>query len=749
MPRVSLAQTNFTAGEFSPRIIGRTDIDRYANGAAVLQNAHPVIHGGAVRRGGSRYLLTAASAVSNRSRLVPFVKGRSQAWQLEFSNNSVRVLNADGTSAGVTLTTSYPDTALDVLDFAQSDSTMYLFHPSVPIQRLQLLDGGTWAVSDAPLAQQPFDEIGMFNLPTGTLSLATVGVGRTLTTPSAVFLVSDVGRAVTFQSGVAAITGFTSTTQVTVEITRAFPSVTLAAGQWIVDSSPNATCTPSDKEPVGASITLTLDIDGWRSGDVGSMVKLNGGLCKITGYTSALIVSATIIKVLSSTTAAPPLAWSLEPTIWNTVLGFPRTGSVYQQRLIAAGSAKYPRTVWGSKIGVPLDFTLGTNDDDAFSFTIDSDESSAISYVAASTDLLVLTESAEYSMRSGVEKAITPTNVRIKPEGNSGCAQLRPVTVRSETLIVQRAGRKIRSMGYLYAKDKYDTPDITVLAEHLTETGLVSMAYQQEPESMIWAARTDGTLLSCTFDRDQNIIGWARHYTDGAVESLSCIPNAGADELWMIVRRWVNGAQVRYIEKLNTTLESQLPGVAPAASVFPPYPVAQVYGFTVDCGLVFDNAAGQTVFAVPHLIGKTVDIVADGAVMPQQVVPGSGNVTLSRASYRTQIGLHFESRITPLNPEIPTGTGTAQGNSMRTAEVTVRLLNSVGCEIEDSEGGRQVIPFREFGVDVLDQPPEAKTDNVRVSMLGWERGRSSFTIVQPQPLPLHVLAVIRKLTVND
>lgn len=749
MPRVSLAQTNFTAGEFSPRLIGRTDIDRYANGAALLQNAHPVVHGGAVRRAGSRYQLAASTSTANRSCLVPFVKGRSEAWMLEFSNNACKVLNADGTYSGVTLTTIYSDTVLDLLDYAQSDSIMYLFHPIAPIYRLQLLDGGAWALGEAPLAQVPFSEVGLAPGGTATLSAATVGVGRVLVAAAAnTFLISDIGRAVTFREGIAVITSFTSDVQVTCEITRAFPSTFINA-QWFIDSSPQTICTPSAKDPVGATIQLTLSTNGWRAGDVGSMVRINGGLCKIKAYTSALIVDATIIRVLSATTAAPSLAWSLEPPVWGGVFGYPRTGTVYQQRLVAAGTTKNPRTVWGSKIGEPLDFTLGTNDDDAFSFTIDSDESSPISYVSGDTDLLVLTESAEYSMRSGAEKAITPTNVRIKPESNSGCAQLRPVTARSETLFLQRAGRKIRSLAYRYENDRYNSPDLTVMAEHLTTGGVVSMAYQQEPESILWVARADGTLLSCTIDREQNIVGWARHYTEGAVESLSCIPNSGTDELWLIVRRWVNGAQVRYIEKLDHTFAPALPGAAPAASSFPPYAAAQVYGCTVDSGLAFDNAAGQTVFAVPHLIGSTVDIVADGAVQASQVVPGSGNVTLARASFRTLIGLHFQTRITPLNPEVGTGTGTAQGNSMRVGEATVRLLDTVGCAIEDSEGGQQIVPFRAFGASVLDQPPEARTENVRVSMLGWERGKSSFTIVQDQPLPLHVLAVIRKLTVND
>ena len=744
MPRVSYQQSNFTAGEISPRVIGQTNFEKYANGVALMINAHPVLHGGAMRRAGSKYVGTVASV----ARLVPFVVGRDRSWMLEFSNSTLKIFDTDGALV-TTLASPYAGSVIEEIDYAQADSTMYLFQAENAPYKLQLIGSSTWVLSPAQFGQQPFSEIGYRPFNIGTLSLATVGVGRTLSVPGAEFLASDVGRAVLCDGGIAVITGYTSTVLVTVEITRAFTSVTMPSSQWTIESSPQTTCTPSGKDPVGATITLTLTAAGWRVADVGSMVRINGGLCKITGYLSALEVDAAIVRVLETTTAASALAWSLEPSVWGPDYGYPRTGTVYQQRLVVAGNAEFPRTVWGSRTGELLDFTLGTADDSAFAFTIDSDESSPIAFVVGDSDLLVLTESAEYSMRSGVEKGLTPTNVRVKPESNAGCAQVRPVTVKAETMFVQRAGRKVRSLAYRYDFDRYTSPDLTVLAEHITTGGVVSLCYQQEPESLIWAVRDDGTLLSCTIEREQFVVGWSRHYTSGAVESVATIPNAGHDDVWMIVRRYINGATVRYREILNDSFAPLLPGAAPAADEFPPYAEPDVYGFTVDCGLSFDNAGGQTVFAVPHLIGATVDILADGVVKAQQVVPGSGNVTLSAAAYRTLIGLPFRTQVTPLAPEIGTGTGTAQGNSMRTSELTLRLLNTVGGKVMDAEGNEQRLPSRTTGTAVLDQPPEARTGLARIELLGWARGSSTLSIVQDQPLPMHVLAMIRKLTVND
>jgi hypothetical protein len=741
MPRLTLAQTSFTGGELSPRVLGHTDVDRYASGMKQARNGHPVVHGGFKRRAGFRYLMAAATNTAELSILVPFVVGRSLAFMLEFSNLSVRVLNADGTSAGITLTTPYSDSLLSELDWAQSDSTLYLFFPYTPIYRLQRLSATAWVMNEAPFTTKPFAETGFTVTTAGTLSLATVGAGRTLSVTSSTFLVSDIGRAVTCGPGIAVITAFTTDLLVTVEITRAFASTSLATGQWVVDSSPQTTCTPSAKDPVGATITLTLAANGWRAADVGAMVRINGGLCRITGYTSALIVNAVIVRELSGTTAAAALAWSLEPAVWGGYTGYPRTGTVFQQRLIAAGTSRYPRTVWGSRIGEPLDFELGTTDDLAFSFTIDGDEASAISYVSASKELAVFTESGEYSMRGGVEKPITPTNVRVQPESGHGCAQVRPVSINRETMFVQRAGRKVRGYGYRYDFDGFSSVDVTTLAEHITETGIVWLAYQQEPDFLLWGVRDDGKFVSCTIDRDQqpSVIGWALHETDGFVECVATIPNANADQVWAIVRRTINGSTVRYIERLDHQFEPMHPSVTTDGPV---------YGCTVDCGIVVDNAGGQTVFSVPHLAGETVDIVADGSKLARQTVSGAGALTLERSSKRTLIGLPFSTRGTLLNPEVSTQTGSAQGQPARTSEMVMRFLDTIGARVENSQGNTQDVPFRRFGPDILDVAPDPFTGLLRVSLLGWERGESEISVIQDDPYPMHLLSVVRTHQVN-
>jgi hypothetical protein len=740
MARVTLNQTSFTGGEISPRALGRTDIDRYATALKRARDCHPVITGGIKRREGSLYVAAAQTATAGGSVLIPFVKGRDQAWMLEFAHLTCRIYAADGALV-TTLTTGYSSSMLSSIDWAQSESTLYLFHASVPVQRLQLLGGSTWVIGTAPFTTQPFDEVGIMPGTSITLSLATVGAGRTATASAASFLAADVGRAIVYDAGIAVITGYTSTTVVTVEITRAFPSVNVPLGQWTLEGSPQTTCDPSAKDPVGASITLTLGAAGWRSTDVGAKVRLNTGLCRITAFTSDTIVDAVILRELSSDIAAPSLAWSIEYTVWSTTYGYPRTGTVHQQRLIAAGTVKFPRTVWGSRLGEPLDFERWTGDADSFAHTIDSDDASAISYVTAGRDLVVLTESGEYSMRSGIEKPLTPTNVRVVPESNHGSAGVRPVLIGNETMFVQRAGRKLRALGYRYDFDAYRAPDITALADHLTRAGLSYMTFQQEPDLLLWVTRGDGKFLTCTIDRDQqpSVIGWALHTTQGAIECLASIPNGDREQVWTIARRTINGATVRYLERFDGTLEPLHPDDSDG----------RIYGCTVDCGLVVDNAAGQSVFTVAHLPNTTVRVVADGSEMGNYTTNGAGQFTLARTAKRALIGLHFESEVALLPPEFGTGEGSAQGNAARTGEIALKLLDTIGATIRDDEGYSEAIAFRQFGVNVLDRPPDPFTGVVGTSKSGWGRREApGLSVVQTQALPMHLLSVIRKHTAN-
>jgi len=744
-------QGTFSAGVLSPEAMGRVDIARYPHAAKKLRNIICRTLGGAQKRFGMQYLAATKNS-ANKSRLIPFIISKDLAYMLEVGVNYIRVFSSTGTPIGAPYEVATPWTIAQVLemDYSSNDDAMYVFHSAVFPYRIRCFTDTQWDVSAAPFTTLPFDEIGDYPSTIITLSSNTIGPGRTMSAVGATFLASDVGRAVTYSGGLAVITGYTSTILVTVEVKIIYPSVDIPVRLWNLDSSPQTTLSLTGAAtPIGSAITLTLAAAGWRvNNTIGKYVRVNGGLVKITGYTSDTVCNGIVMRVLTSLTAAPALSWTLEDFVWNSRDGYPSTGTFYQQRIVAGGSTKYPQKIWASKSGEPLEFTPGVNDDDSFSYTLlgEDDQVNKINYLVSSKRLTALTYGREFSIYGGIEKPLTPTNIQVDPSSKHGSAIVRPVQANKETLFVQRAGKKIIAIGNTAVDDSGQSTDITTLANTITESGIASMAFQQEPEPIVWIALNSGRLLSVTLDRSLEVIAWSDHETDGAVESLAVLPSGAEEQVWMIVRRSVNGAFVRYVERMKSSWYPIYGTATPSLDVFPPgdYPVD--WGFQLDCAITGDDAVGKTVWDVQHLKGKTVRCLADGVDMPPMVVDvGTGQVTLPRAAKRVLIGLMYKPTIIMLTPEVQTGTGSMQSDALSMNEAVVRVHNTIGLSVN----GDQVLPGRIIGPTQLDVAPKLFTGDKSISTLGWAKGKAEMTITQDDPFPFHLLAVIRSISSNQ
>jgi hypothetical protein len=731
MAKANLVQTNFTAGELSPRMLGRVDVARYNNGLKRGENVVILVQGGALGRPGTLFVAETKTS-ANVSRLIPYVFSIGQAYQLEFGNTYVRFYTEQGAqiesapSVPYEIVSPYTSAQLGDIDFCQRADTMFLFHPDVPTQRLQRFGQADWRLQAVPWVTEPFDELGTRPTAQLTLSAITVGAGRTFTTTAPSFEASDVGRTIEAGGGIGLITGYTSQTQVTVEITAAFSTINYVSGLWLITGSPQTTCTPSAKDPVGALITLTLSSNGWRAGDVGKHVVINGGLCKITAFTSAVAVSARILVALEATVGAEANAWALCRSMWGQEFGYPRTGSIYQQRLHAGGSPGFPQTGWFTRLGEYYDWEIGTLADAGYSYGVDADQANPIRHMASARALVVLTTGAEFTGRGSEGGAITPTSFDIQNQSAFGSTTPAPVRVGNELAFVSPAideetgnvRDEIRAMSAdRFDSSAYAAPSITELAEHITEGGIVDM---DAAKTLLLAVRTDGQMVAIRLDRDNDVVGGTRWITDGAFESVSVIPRAnGARDIWVIVRREINGVTKRYVERFVPAL----------------YMDAAVRGSVGGAGAAVWSGLG-------HLEGETVAVRADGVVQADAVVAG-GQITLARNANAVDIGLPFTPLVELMTAEFPMQDGSAQGKMMRTSEVTIRVKDTVGARVN----GRDV-NFRRFGENVLDVPVAPYTGTKRVELLGYERGESDIVIEQPQANPFHLLSVVRKLEVN-
>lgn len=736
MPKMQPMTTNFSAGEQSPRLRGRVDIEKYNASAKELLNCVVFKQGGVTIRPPTRFIGEVKNS-SHTARIIPFVFSRTQAYLLELGNQYMRVWKngvAVESSPGVPyeVSTPYTDNQLADIDYSQGADTMLAANGDTPTQSIRRFADARWLVADAQFRPGAVAEVGDRGSVTMSISNVAVGSGRTVTASSSFFINADVGRRISWGGGTALITAVggnpSATATATVEV--AFGSTNANGATipvspdpvWVIEGTPMTTCTPSAASPVGAAITLTLSASGWRSDAVGGVVDINGGLVRVDSYSNSLVLNGTILKVLNGTTGAPADAWTLRKAAWNAQDGYPKAVTFYQQRTWLANTRRFPQTQWGSMSGLFFDFTPGLDDDSAVYKTMDSDEVNPIEFMSSGNNLISLTLGGEWETRGGIEKPVTQTNANIKERTGWGCDRVRPEKIGSELMFIEAGGQVMRAISPSEV-DGFTSRDVSVFAEHLFRMGVKSMAFEQSPESVLWIATTDGKLIAMTYNSEQSQVSPCSGDVGGEVEWVANLPEG----TYLLVKRTINGQVKRYIEFLDWGDWRETQEVRKAH----------------DCHKEVTGAASASWSGFGHLEGKTVSVLADDIYMGEQVVTG-GSITLPRTATKVSVGLPYIARIRQESPEVGTGSGTSQGQAISVHSTSVRFHKTIGAKLNGSE-----IDFRQFDKPMtLDQPLEAFTGLKTMSDLGWGKGEAEMLLEQTQPYPWTVLAIIRNVTVN-
>jgi hypothetical protein len=413
----------------------------------------------------------------------------------------------------------------------------------------------------------------------------------------------------------------------------------------------------------------------------------------------------------------------------------------FEQRLVFANTNNNPQTLWFSKNGDYLNFTVGTAADDALIYTIASNQVNAIRYLSATRVLTLGTSGGEYVVTATSDGPVTPTTTLIRKYSNYGTAPIEPVQVADVTLFLQRGNRKIREFKYVgdINADAYQAPDMSILAEHITEGGITQFAYQQEPDSVIWMVRADGTLVGMTYRREEQVVAFHKHVIGGTfsggqavVESVATLPtDTGEDELYMVVKRTINGVTKRYIELMKPF---SFGGVTTGA-------------FFVDSGLAYSGSAVTTLSGLHHLQGETVSILANGASHQDKTV-ANGAVGLNVSTTVAAIGYGYSSVMETLRLEAGSVDGTSQGKPKRIHAITVRLHETVGAEIGSGSDKLDRIYFRDSSMS-MDQAVPLFTGDKDVEFEGGFDDDDRIYARQTQPLPLTVLALFPRMNTFD
>lgn len=749
---------SFNAGEFSPYLDARVDTPKFKAGCRQLQNAILEVYGAARRRPGLQFIAE-AKYHNRKCRLEDFRYSTTTTFTLEVGHLYMRFF-----SNGTQVTTSPSGPAYEIvapwaeadlfeLQFAQINDVTYIVHPDYPVYKLSRVTDTNWtlaAVSFLTPAMLDENTNDAYKLKLSATSGTGVDLEATGHTP---FLAAHVGsywqlshpRAANSVELVLTADG-TSATQKALGAWNVRSYGTWSADILVQRSDDGGTTWNTVRKFTGKSdrnvdATGTADEEGLYRLKVENYSTHTGSprvvfevvdayvdaLVKVTAFVSNVKVTVDVIKPAEATTDT--VIW--REGAWSAVRGYPKAVTLHEQRLCFGGTNFQAQTIWGSVISDYENFAYGSDDTDAFAYTLGAKERNAIQWMSSQTTLLIGTAGGEWIMSSGDDvNPISPTNVVVRRQTNYGSNAIGALLVNSVTVFVQRQGRRVREMTYVLENDRYDGQELTILAEHITGSGIVQMAYQQQRNSIVWAVTVEGSLIGMTYERAQEVQGWHRHKTDGLFESVATIYGSDEDEVWVVVNRTIGGVTKRYIERFDPFRWTD-----------------KADCFFVDSGLSYDGSPANVFSGLDHLEGKTVSILADGAVVPDQVV-ASGSVTLpdDLLASVVHIGLPFETIIQPMRLDLDPIVGNSQGQVKQVREVFFRLKDSLGLRYGD--GNREyTLSFRSTDAPMDESAPLFTGD--KLAEFDGEFDFDTPVIVkQLQPLPLTLLALIIKYQVT-
>ena len=672
MARVTLALTSFVSGEFGNKLTGRTDFDKYQSAAKTMENflVHP--QGAATRRVGTQYIAEVKSSAA-KTRLIPFEFSTTQTYILEFGNTYIRFYKDKG----------------------QILSSGSAYEISTPYLTAELFDIKFAQSADVMYITHPNHEV--------------MKLSRT---------------------------GHTSWTLAEVDFTD---------GPYLATNSTTTTLTPASAGvATGVNITASAVTGinggaGFQTTDVGRIISFNSGKAKITARTNTTVVVVTISTAFANTDATA----AFKLGAFSDTTGHPSCVSFFEQRLVFAGTTDEPQTLFFSKAGDYENMTTGTNASDAMVYTIASNQVNAIRYMKAVRTLVVGTTGGEFTVSAdGTDASITPTNITIKRQSSFGSANVDAIPAGNAILFLQKAKRKIRELQYNFDSDGYQAPDLTILNETVTDTGINEMSYQQEPGSNIWCVRDDGVLACLTYQRSENVIAWSRHIFGGVFGSGNAVCESVAsisgvlteDEVWVIVKRTINGATKRFVECFS---DFDFDETSATSFKF------------LDSHLSYSGSGTTTLSGLSHLEGQTVSILGDGATHANKVVNGSGQITLDRSVTSACVGLAYDSILQTMRIEGGAAEGTSQGKTKRISKVVLRLFETVGVKVGPSLSNLELIPFRTTS-SLLSNPVDTLLSGDKEIEFNDDYNSDGFIFIkQDQPLPCSILAIYPTLVTSD
>lgn len=454
-------------------------------------------------------------------------------------------------------------------------------------------------------------------------------------------------------------------------------------------------------------------------GAIVSVTVVEGG----TGYTAPTITLSTNNGGTGATFGAAVL---------NSTGDYPAAVTYFEQRRVFGGTNYRPQNVWMTRAGTEttMSYSLPIRDDDRVAFRIYAREANTIRHLVPLSQMLVLTSSTEWRVTSVNSDAITPSNVQVRPQSYVGASSAQPQVINNSVLYAAARGGHLQELGYSWQLNGYTTGDLCIRSAHLFDGyDLIDLAYAKAPIPVLWATSTSGKLLSLTYLPEQQIGAWAQHDTDGRFLSCAVVAEGSEDVLYVVTGRTINGSYVQFIEQQATRRF-----------------LDQNDAFFVDCGLTYSGTATTAISGLSHLEGKTVAILADGAVHPPRTVV-SGAVTLDNAASKVHIGLPITADLQTLPIAAQIDGAFGQGRLKNVNKVWLRVFKSSGIFVGPNPANLTEIKQRT--VENYGTPPALKTQELSVMTTpAWQDG-GQVLVRQTDPLPLTVVSLTAEVALGN
>lgn len=887
MPKASPIQTSFNAGELSPLLEGRVDINKYSNGCYEMQNMLATVQGPAFKRPGTKFIQSVKTA-GNRTALIPFRVSRDTNYIIEVGDQYMRFYTNRGYIAASEIATVYAQADLFDsdnifrIDYVQSGDVMYLVHPSYPIQKLTRTSATTFSIAQLDPTGGPFQRL---NTGTNTIYASAETGSVTLTAGSALFTADMVGSLVYLQEQSiidvepwqtnafyakgdraksdgknyeAFVNGGSEYSAKTITgITKQDPAVVTTSGahgysngdfvriasvggmtelndrvfeiQAVTsttfelkneDSTHYTTYTSGGTSTLGTKSEVVRPVhtegeqsdgpDGvkWTYRDYGA------GIVKITAFSSTTSVTATVVDRLPSGVVGASNAstrWALGK--FSIENGFPEKVSFFRERLCFAKGQEIDFSVVGDFENFrATDFGEVTTES-AFTVRLNSDRINDIEWLSPGDSLLAGTTGAEFAISEiTTSETFGPTNSQVSQQSQLGSRPIKPIKINDSTLFIDASGLNFTQFQFSFESEQYRENELNILAEHITEGGLISSAYQQNPDRIIWFVRSDGVLISCTYNQSQDVTAWAKHViggTDVVVESIAVIPtpDGRSDELYLIVSRTIDGSTTRYIEYLDQKFSSSAlsedawfvdSGLSLSYSATAISAITQANPAVVTTSAAHGLSNGESVsiygvtgieeiqgiYTVANATSTTFELSGfDSSGLPAYISGGfarrvvstitglshlegesvkiwadgatlpdetvsSGSITLDEPSSNIIIGLGYSAILTTMRVDAGAADGTSQGKTKRVNNVTVRLYRTIGLKYGPEGGTQDTADTRTFQ-DNFDEGIPLFTGDLFLLWPGNSEKKARLKFESSDPAPFTLIAIMPQLHTQD